>query len=162
MLRINRFFGLVITVCILGHLVGCEHFDDSWDRYAHTLTTTRPKQEDIVGSYLLTQQTITTNGMAILQGRQSQLDLQADGSFQIVNYPTWTNFQFAGFISTTGHWYCDNIITTYGTQSVWSIRFSDTDSRMDSLDFTGKAAPYGLLMTHGDPDENAVMIFEKK
>ena len=147
-------------MCMLGFLVGCQH--NSWDRYADSLTTTRPKQKDIVSSYLLTQQTIATNGVAVLQGRQCQLDLQTDGSFQVANYPTWTNSQFASFISTTGHWYCDKVGAVHDNQSVWGIRFDDVSNKVDSLSFTGKAAPYGLLMTYGDPDENAVMIFARK
>jgi hypothetical protein len=148
------------TIFVLVLLIGCKR--DDWDSYAQSLTTTKPNQKEIVGSYLLTQQTINTNGMAILQNRQCQLDLQPDGSFEITNYPIWTNGQFASFISTIGHWHCDTVGFVYSNQRVWGVRFSDADSRLDALSFTGKTAPYGLLMTYGDPDENAVMIFEKK
>lgn len=142
-------------------LVGCGQ-QESWDKYSDSLTTTQPKQADIAGSYLLTHLTITTNGMAALGGRMCQLDLQADGSFAVTNYPIWTNSQLENFISTTGHWRCDTVGLVHDNQSVWGIRFADCDNRLDLLSFTGNAAPYGLLMTYGDPDENAVMIFEKK
>jgi hypothetical protein len=149
---------LVIVVSTL--LVGCGH--NGWDRYADSLTTTQPAQQDITGSYVLTRQTITTNGMAVLQGGQCRLDLQLDGSFMVTNYPTWTNGELAGLLSTTGQWHCTTVGFVFNNQNVWGIRFSEADQRMDSLSFTGKAAPYGLLMTYGDPDENAVMIFERK
>jgi hypothetical protein len=141
-------------------LVGCG-LHDSWDKSASSLTTTQPKQEDIFGSYLLTRQTITTNGMMVLGSRQCQLDLRADGSFTVTNYPTWTNGQLESFISTTGHWRCATVGSVYD-KTVWGIRFADTDRRMEILSFTGKAAPYGLLMTYDDPDQNTVMNFEKK
>jgi hypothetical protein len=147
--------------CFLILLVGCG-LNNSWDKYADSLTTTQPKQEDVFGSYLLTRQTITTNGVTALGGRSCQLELRADGSFAVTNYPTWTNSQLEGFISATGHWRCATVGSVHDNQTVWGIRFADTDRRMDLLSFTGKAAPYGLLMTYGDPDENAVMIFEKK
>jgi hypothetical protein len=65
-------------------------------------------------------------------------------------------------ISTVGHWRLDTIGFVHSNQSIWGIRFADTDSKLDMLSFTGKSAPYGLLMTYGDPDENKVMIFERK
>ena len=142
-------------------LAGCGQ-RDSWDKYAGSLTTTKPKQEDVLGSYLLTHQTITADGMTVLGGRQCQLDLLPDGSFTVTNYPTWANEHLGSFISAAGHWRCDTVGSVYSAQSVWGIRFADTDSRLDMLSFTGKSAPYGLLMTYGDPDENKVMIFERK
>jgi hypothetical protein len=107
----------------------------------------------------------------VLQGRQCQLDLHEDGTFNITNYPTWTeafsptNGQFVAFVSTAGHWSCDTVGTVSDgntSQSYWGVRFSDADSKLDSLALTGKAAPYGLIMTYGDPDSGTVMIFEKK
>lgn len=145
-------------------MVGCQRkgSQDGWDHYASMLTTNQPSQQEVVGSYLLTQQTITTNGMTVFQGRQCRLDLQPNGSFAVTNYPTWTNSQIESFISTAGHWRCDRVGSVYDNQPVWGISFADADRRLELLSFTGKAAPYGLLMTYGDPDENAVMVFEKK
>src|SRR2546427_6651426 len=37
----------------------------------------------------LTRQTITPNGLAVLEGRPCQLDLRPDGSFTVTNYPQW-------------------------------------------------------------------------
>lgn len=141
-------------------LAGCKR--DGWDHYASSLTTTEPARKDIVGSYILTKQTITPNGTAILEGRFCRLDLRPDGSFTVTNYPVWTNDRFPGFVSTNGHWQCATVGLVYGNEEVWGIRFSDTDSSIDLLSFTGKAAPYDLMMTYGDADENRVMILEKK
>jgi hypothetical protein len=158
--RVRASFAILALVL----LVSCRRKgeQDGWDRYASLLTTNQPNRREVVGSYLLTQQTITTSGVTAVQGRQCRLDLQPDGSFVVTNYPTWTNGQLESFISTTGHWRCDTVGSVYDNQHVWGIRFADADHRIDLLSLTRNAAPHGLLMTYGDPDENAVMIFEKK
>ena len=151
------------VVLFLTLSVGCKRgWNDSWDSYASSLTTNQPKQDEVVGSYLLTQQTITTNGLAVLQGRQCELYLRPDGFFTVTNYPTWTNDQFKSLISATGRWQCDTVGIVYSNQPVWGIRFSEGDHSMDLMSFTGSVAPYALLMTYSDPDENEVMIFNKK
>jgi hypothetical protein len=142
-------------------LAGCGQ-QNGRDKYAGSLTTTKPKQVDIVGSYLLTKQTITAVGMTVLKGRQCWLDLLPDGSFTVTNYPDWTDEHLGSSISTNGNWHLDTVGFVYSKQNVWGIRFADTDSRLDMLSFTGKSTPYGLLMTYGDPDENKVMVFERK
>jgi len=151
---------LSFLALVLIFLAGCGQ-KDGWDKYASSLTTTKPEQSDIVGAYLLTKQTITTNDMAVLGGRQCRLDLLPDGSFTITNYPDWTDEHLGRSISTAGHWRLDDV-SFYHNQKVWGIRFDDGDPKLDMLSFTGKSAPYGLLMTYGDPDENRVMIFVRK
>lgn len=147
-------------------LVGCQ-----FNPYAHLFTKTQPKQEDVVGTYALTQQTVAPGGLDFLQGQQCLLELRGDGSFSVTNYPTWTeafsptNGQFVASISTTGRWSCDPVGTVSdGTtsQSYWGVRFSDASPQLDSLALTGKNPPYGLIMTYGDPDSGTVMIFDKK
>jgi hypothetical protein len=158
----------VILTLIL--LLGCQRQSDGWRPDSHTFTTTQPKQQDLAGSYLLTQQTITTNGLAVLQGRQCQLELRPDGSFSITNYPIWTdaaklqitNFVFTIF--TKGHWTCNEIGSIHG-QPLWGILFDprfDSSTQFPSTALTGKQAPYGLVMVYGDWDEHAEMVFEKK
>ena len=148
----------IILVSVL--LAGCQY-----DPYADQFVTTQPKQDDVAGNYLLTQQTITTNGLSVLQGRQCQLDLLANNSFSVTNYPSWTNGQLASFISTTGKWSCNVVGTVSGTNGGlgnWGVVFSGADSEVDSLALTGKGAPYGLIMTYGDPDSGTVMVFAKQ
>jgi hypothetical protein len=154
------------AILALTLLVGCQY-----NPYAHLFTTTQPKQEDVAGSYLLTQQTITPGGWGSLKGQQCVLELRGDGTFSVTNYPTWTEAfsptsgLFVAFISTTGRWSCDTVGTVSDgrtSQSYWGVRFSDADTQLDSLALTGKTPPYGLIMTYGDPDSGTVMIFEKR
>ena len=134
-----------------------------WDKYADSLTTSQPKPEEIFGGYRLIEQTVTTNGLAVLQGRQCGLKLSPVGVFSITNFPIvdLPGDQLDGFLSATGRWECDTVSFTHG-QPVWGIRFAETDPRMDLMCFMGKQAPYRLMMTYGDPDENRGVIFEKK
>lgn len=147
-------------------LAGCQY-----NPYAHLFTTTQPKLEDVVGSYLLAQQRITAPGLAVLQGRQCQLDLHQDGTFNITNYPTWTeafspaNGQFVALISATGRWSCEttgSVSDGRTSKDHWGVVFSDADQKLHALDLTGQTPPYGLIMTYGDGDAGTVMIFEKK
>lgn len=147
-------------------LVGCQY-----DPYAHLFTTAQPKQEDVAGSYLLTQQTIAPGGLGVLRDQQCVLELRGDGMFSVTNYPTWTeafsptNGQFVAAISTGGRWSCDTVGTVSDgrtSRSHWGVRFSDASTQLSSLSLTGKAPPYGLIMTYGDPDSGTVMVFEKR
>ena len=132
--------------------------------------TVQPKQEDIVGVYQLTQQTITTNGLAALDGRLFQLDLRPDGSFAVTNYPQWSSDphptpHVVAFVSTTGRWHSQSLGTVYVGQQgqpFWGVVFSDSDTRIDSLALRGKVSPYGLMMTYGDGDDGTVMMFDRK
>lgn len=130
--------------------------------------TTQPKQEDIPGIYLLTRQTITTNRLAVLEGRQCHLELRPDGSFSVMNYPRWspdddsTKPHVVAFISTTGHWRCDTVNISYRSRLCWGVVFLDADTRIDSLVLRSKGAPYDLMLIFGDGDDGTVMLFEKK
>jgi len=121
--------------------------------------TTQPKQEDIVGVYQLTQQSITPAGLAILKGRSCHLDLRPDGSFVVTNYPMWSldrSAHVTNFVSTTGYWHFAQPGTAY-----WGIELWKGSIRIGSLNFRGKSLPYNLMMTYGDADEGMVMIFER-
>ena len=154
------------AILALTLFVGCQY-----NPYAHLFTTTQPKQEDVAGIYLLTEQTIMPGGLGFLQGQQCMLDLLGNGTFSVTNCPTWMkvpspkNGQFVASISTTGRWSCNTVGTVSigdTSQPYWGVQFSDADTQLASLALTGKTAPHGLIMTYGDPDSGTVMIFEKK
>ena len=128
---------------------------------------TQPKKEDVAGVYQLTQQTITTNGLAVLGNRLCQLDLRPDGSFSVTNYPQWspmasTRAHVVEFISTTGRWRCDTVNISYRGHDCWGVVFSDAQASIDSLALRSKGAPYDLMLTYGDGDDGTVMTFGKK
>ena len=127
--------------------------------------TSQPKQEDLPGTYFLIRQTITTNGLVVLQGRQCQLDLPPDGSFTITNFPRWsplsnTQPRVTAFISATGRWRCETVSTLFNNKRCWGVVFSDP--QIPSLELRSKGAPYDLMLTYGEGDDGAVMLFGKK
>jgi hypothetical protein len=121
--------------------------------------TNKPKLEDIQGTYQITQQNITTNGLAVLQGRVCLLDLRPDGSFTLTNYPT-PPFTI-GFISNTGRWHFDTLGSFGKNQELWGIRFSNATFSMEPLALRLQGTPYNLMLTYGDPDDGTVMTFGK-
>ena len=123
-------------------------------------TTEKPKYDDVVGIYVLTKQTVTTNGLAVLGGLDCQLEFLSDGRFQATNYPVWINDQRATFVSATGHWQLAKVGTDHG-RTTWGIRFLEEIPNIDMFEFVGEL-PVGLMAIHGDFDEGAVMIFKKK
>ncbi len=130
---------------------------------------TRPKLEDVAGVYHLTRQTITTDGLAVLEGRLCQLDLRPDGSFTAANYPLWapdTNStpQIAEFVSTAGRWRCDTVNIMYHGHDCWGVVFSDAKGKggIDPLALRRKGAPYDLMLTYGDGDDGTFMVFGKE
>lgn len=129
---------------------------------------TQPKLEDVAGVYHLTRQTITTNGLAVLEGRVCQMDLRPDGSFSVTNYPRWspdddsTEPHVVAFISTTGRWSCNTLNISYRDRLCWGVVFVNADPQLDSLALRRKGAPYDLMLTFGDGDDGTVMTFGKK
>ncbi len=131
-----------------------------------------PQQTDVVGSYVLSDQTIINGGVSALQGRQCQLDILTDGTFSITNYPDWralpteARTQFNSFISTVGRWRLSTVGTSYGhgpdLKRCWGLRFSGTDAKIFPTAFTGPQPPYGLITIIGDPDSNNIIRFKKE
>jgi hypothetical protein len=65
------------------------------------------------------------------------------------------------FISTTGHWRCDNAVNIiYNGRPCWGVGFSDP--RIDALALRNKGASYDLMLTFGDGDDGTMMLFERK
>jgi hypothetical protein len=128
--------------------------------------TKHPKPEDISGNYQLIKQTITTNGLAFLEGRQCLLNLKSDGSFTVTNYPRWSQLSSAKapraeFISTTGHWHCETF-GIYNGHQFFGIVFSDSAGEIDELALRSNGSPYDLMFTYGDCDDGTVMTFGKR
>jgi hypothetical protein len=129
--------------------------------------TTPPKQEDVAGIYQLTRQTITANGLAVLEGRRCGLELRPDGSFTVTNYPDWspdssTEPYIVAFHSVTGGWRCDTVNITYHGHACWGVVLSNGVAVIDALALRSRGAPYDLMLTYGDGDEGGVMTFGRK
>ena len=132
--------------------------------------TSKPKQEDISGVYHLIRQTVTTNGLAFLKGRDCRLEIRADGSFTVTNYPKWTqayssNLPSCEFISAAGKWHCETIGISYKGNSAcnyFGVVFSGSSAGIEPLALRSDGSPYNLMLTYGDADEGLFMTFGKQ
>jgi hypothetical protein len=146
---------LVILISVF--VAGCGSGFNRGATSGQPFTTEQPKNEDVAGSYLLVAQSVTTNGISVLRGRECRLDLKPDGAFSITNYINWGP---SGFLSTSGRWKCE-IVGSTGGHDMWGVRF-DSDPRINDAALSGKNAPYRIVMIFGDPDSDQTMIFEKR
>ncbi len=128
-----------------------------------------PKAADVVGTYILSDQTVIPGGLSALGGRQCVLNVFADGRFSITNYPDCDGAlfsklkQYNTFHSTVGTWELAVIGASYGYGPVrkqcWGLRFTH---KIGGAAFTGPDPPYGLLTIIDDPDCNYTLRFKKK
>ena len=142
-------------------LVGCQ-----FDPHANLYTTSEPKPEDIVGTYILIAFHLPPE---VGSARPEVLvELHADGTFAATNVPPWelstpgTSF-FASLISTTGKWEKKTLGTLDpGQKDIWGVRLHTPDSRIHPAFFTGDKPPYGLIFTLGDPDSGHAVLLRRR
>jgi hypothetical protein len=157
-----------VVICVALWVVLFPSLGSHWPQVPppELFVTKQPKLEDIFGSYQLIQQTITTNGLAFLEGRHCQLDLRVDGSFTVKNYPRWSQLSsakapIAEFVSTTGRWHCETF-GIYNGHQFFGIVFSDSAAGIDELALRSNGSPYDLMFIYGDGDDGTVMTFGKR
>ncbi|GAB3904761.1 hypothetical protein [Mucilaginibacter boryungensis] len=154
-------FILIIGIVIL--FARCQY-----DPFADELTTVRPKIKDIIGTYIFEKQTLINN-LSNKQTDYSKITLKSDSTFLATHIPNFTGqaeFYYNGVVSAKGKW---QIATnggvanaSGGTDTVWGIDLDSLPVNLKHIEFLGKHPPYKLIVTYGDPDEGAVMIFRKQ
>jgi hypothetical protein len=148
---------LVISVLFF---VGCQ-----FDPYAHLCVTSKPRRADVIGTYKLTYQSVTSEGLAALNGKKCRVAVRRDGTFEATNVPSWTSniddsHYFENLSSGSGTWRIGTTGAVDG-DSTWGIYFDSNKVGLAPGTLTGAAGKYGLLYTLGDPDYGTVLIFEK-
>jgi hypothetical protein len=140
-----------------------------YDPYAHLFTTQKPKAADVVGHFVLTEQTIVTGGLSAMNGKRCYVDLRPDGTFDAANIPPFDGAtdDFANrLVSGSGTWQIAQVGSvgdgTGTLKAHWGISFSASGVSMRSAGLTGNRPPYGLIFTIGDPDSGDVMILTKR
>ena len=130
--------------------------------YTNLYTTKKPQSTNIVGSYRLTSQTLTSNGLAALQGMTCLIELKADGKFLATNIPPKTSFSsnfFDSLSSGSGEWSIDGIgLVGKQSKTWWGLRL---DPNFDSPGLISNKPPYGLMFIVGDPDDGQVLFFQR-
>lgn len=146
--------------CIAVALCGCQRAP-----YAHLSTTTKPAATEVVGTYELTKQTVTSGGLKFLNGKSSKIELKADGTCVLESYPSGVGGNLGQLVSGKGEWELDRIgSVVFGlkdSRPSWGIRFKGYPVDIEPLGLTGEKAPFGGLVTYGDPDTGTVAFFTK-
>lgn len=143
-------------------ITGCQY-----DPYADSMTNYKPKLVDITGNYILDQQTLTDN-LSDKQRQQAKIIIYPDSTFKAISIPYSldpVSFKFEAPVSATGK-YTTNIIggINKGSGKIadeWGMVMSGLPESLTYIGFMGDKPPYKLIITFGDPDEGAVMIFKK-
>jgi len=154
-------------LCLLGMVLlqGCQY-----DPYAHTFTTEKPQTNDVVGRYVLKDQTIVSGGLSAMQGRTCFVELAADGTFVATNLPPFVFgappiTSLSSLVAGSGKWQLDSVggvdSGTGNIKTHWGVHLDSPSPQIQSPGFTGDKTPYGLIFTIGDPDSGTVMILER-
>ncbi len=155
-----------LFVTILLVVTGCQY-----DPHAHLYTTDKPETTNVVGSYVLTSQTLTSGGLAALRGMACSIELRADGTFIATNVPPWqdgfppTNF-FDTLISGSGTWRIDSVGSVDDgrkpLKTHWGVYLDSPTTKFGAPGLSSSKPPYGLIYTLGDPDSGEALILEHK
>jgi hypothetical protein len=154
-----------LILAVLFGVTGCQY-----DPYAHTYTTEEPKASHLVGSYNLTEQTVTPGGLAALKGRPCRIELHEDGTFAATGLPrstftVATPHFFNRLSDAEGTWRIDRIGAVDDRigplKDYWGVRLDTDPARILTIGLMGDGPPYGLIITIGDPDGGDVLIFQK-
>lgn len=140
-------------------IIGCQY-----DPFASDLTTHKPKLKDIVGKYKFERQTVGADSIS-KRSNKSTIILYADSTFKAFNIPNFDDETYVGRLSITGKWQMDIIDGVNdgdGVKDEWGISVTGVPRSIQYIGFMGEKAPYGLIITYGDSDKGAVMIFKKE
>ena len=158
---------IVLLFAFMVLIQGCQY-----DPHAQLYTTDKPKESDVVSLYTLTSQSVTRDGLAVMQGHPCFIELRADGTFIATNVPPLmlghspdANF-FSTLISGSGTWHFADVGGVgdgSGTvKTHWGVDMDSAAAHFMPVGLSGAKSPYGLIYTLGDPDEGMALILEKK
>lgn len=176
--RFQRWHSWPVLFAVL--LVGLGGMACQGDPYAPQYTRTEPAAADIVGEYVLQQETLTKTPYSAVQSSEGttstelHLTLRANGTFVVKQFPDWeylTNpktkdpFIVRKFVDFEGTWE----ITKLGFindgdkfNPIWGIVWKTKSPEvLPQASLLGKATPYRIGFQYEDPDSGYVMIFSK-
>lgn len=165
----SGFLFLPLLLYTLAVLSGC-----TGDPHTSTYTVSRPRESDLVGTYVPTEDTTRlVTGRGGYEGRPAIITLGDGAAVEFTDVPDWWNTPSGkpggGFDSAAGRWGVERKQDRW-----WAIGIEfPRGSRLASLGgkpvvfhaqvlLVGEKPPYRLHLTIGDPDEGIAMQFVKK
>jgi len=152
--RICLFLPLVLF------LSSCMNNGIEWSELS--FTRNKPNPSDVIGIWVPTAATIKDlrerGGYAL---SKYELNLRADGTFEMVNMPDWWKDGFGqsnrSFDSGSGKW------RFYEDRTVWAIELDFSKYVVpNAIHLQRQKSPYLIHITVGDPDSAHYMLFEKE
>jgi hypothetical protein len=98
---------------------------------------------------------------SLMAGRTTRLDLRADGTFTLTDYPIFyrPSQPESGAVSVTGQWTCsvvDHIDQSQGLVAaglpMWGIQFRSDDPKLNRAHLFGRKRPYRMRVEWGQSD----------
>ena len=125
-------------------------------------TKTRPKEADLIGTYVPDKSTIKDmhdRGAYSTAKARTSLTLRADGTFEMIDMPDWWREPFG-----TSH---GRLESDFGTWRVaehtpggwWELAVDFPKWGGTVIPLSGKNPPYVILFVLGDPDSSNSMSF---
>ena len=148
----------IAIVALLTLLTSCQY-----DPYADDMTVKQPKFNDIIGTYKFEKQTIVPDSL-IKIAKSATIVLSADNTFKFINIPNTVDDNFLGFVNCSGKWLLESSgLPKTEDSSVPQFYFNlkGVPESLQDITFLGEQPPYKMIITYGDPDEGAVVIFDK-
>jgi len=154
----------IVCGVVLTTATGCQ-----FSPYAGDVAIEKPRFNEIVGTYVFEKQTLL-DSLPNPKAKFATIILNSDSTFKVINVPNFIGpltFRYNGLISTTGKWKTEIVGGTSEHPAdkegdIWGVTLANMPEATQSIEFLGRKPPYKLLITYGDPDEAAVMIFDKK
>jgi hypothetical protein len=137
--------------------------------FATSLTTQKPKSEDVVGVYALQSQSLTSSRkLDFLQGLSATVELSGNGTYIATNFPVWMRdssgrYVFKNLVTATGRWEIDSAGSADGRPD-WGVQLlpdPDSSALQVAPNLTHNKPPYGLIFQFGDPDSGNALIYDK-
>lgn len=153
----------IVAIFLLA-AAGCSKADTG----EHAFTLQDPGTAAVTGHYVSESPQENPGTESLMAGRAARLDLRADGTFALTDYPVFSQTSSAksGVISVTGKWDCtvvDRIDHSQGLVAaglpMWGIRFSSTETNLNRAYLFGRKHPYRLRVLWGESTERQHIEF---
>ena len=164
----RNFYGL-FGILFLTILASCQ-----FDPYAHSYTTIKPNEIDLVGQYAFELQTADTNNVSLNSELKDRIiipkiKINEDGTYSVNDLPVFEFHlptKFKDLVSGNGQWniIADEIFNSDGkvTGYFYRVELNGLPFEVKKVGLMNNKPPYNLIFGFGDPDQGHVMIFKKE
>lgn len=157
---------LLLLSIVLILLNGC-----TFTPIARYAVTDEPKTQDIIGIYKI-------SGDMVVEDKRNNLpdaktEIFADGTCNLVNFPIYSgagdfdiDFKFKRLFTGKCQWKAKIVASVKRdgeTLPAWGVCFDAVNflPSVKCAQFANDGSPYNLVFSFGDPDQNAILVFDK-